>query len=232
MSALIESLDKTKKFIIDSPPLSSEYSCKWLLDNFAPNGRIDENLCFDIGGLVLINQVPVESVIWVENHVSVYKLQKNLDIVSFNFDGCVMAYFEMSYGQKYAAHIHMPTCKIAWNKYIEPFRNQISKLIMFRPDFNKRRHIMKINRNQYDDIQLIGIIDTYLNCYSVCIGLLSNKQYNKEWEVVFIEKHITPFYVQNYLKILEIQDNIDTVWENFWQSQTIREYDLKTCIVI
>lgn len=222
MSALINSLYKTGKFIIDHPPLSS--TSKWFQATFAPNCRIDKNLCFNLGGLVSINQIPVESVIWCEYMVSVYKLQKNIDIVSFNFDGCVMAYFEMSKGQKYAAHIHMPTCKMAWNKYIEPFRDQISKLVMFRPDFYKRR--TRINNNSYDDVQLIGIIDTYLNCYSVCLGLLPNHQYSKEWEVVFIEKHITPFYAKNYLKILEIQDNIDTAWENFWQSQTIREYDL------
>lgn len=219
MSKLINSFKETKKFIMDHPPLSLSYNCNWLFDTFRCNSRIDKDLYFGLGGLISVNQLPVESVIWAENHVSVYKLYKNLDIISFNFDGCIMAYFEMSNGQKYAAHIHMPTCKMIWNKYIKPFREQISKLIMFRPDFYGRRQSLQVHRTLYDDVQLMGIIDTKLCCYSVCIGLLENNPYNKTWEVIFIKRHNVPFHVEKYLKILEIQDNIDMVWDNFWETQ-------------
>lgn len=233
MSSLIDSLYQTKKITINQPQLPNDFSSTWFYRDFSSAGKREEkDLCFGLGGKISINNIYAESVIWNENKVSVYALVNHLDIVSFNFCGCVMAYFKMSYGKRYAAHIHMPTCKMAWNKYIEPFRDQISELVMFRPDFHEREQIMRVNRKLYGDVQLMGVIDTNLNCYSVCIGLPSKNPYNGEWKVIFIKRHTAPFHVENYLEILKIQDNIDMVWENFWNAQPVREYNQNSkCIL-
>lgn len=190
------------------------------------------NRCSPQRGLpVILNNCPLDAVIWREGVIAEYETQRKTDLVSFNFSGCLMAGYEYKGGRR-AAHIHAGggeshDCKKAWCEYVPSLdRSRMGRFVLFRPDGDRRERLiakLRSDRVQFDDVSVMGIITATFECYSV--GLVLQTCDNMQlWQVAFIEQHLAPTTFESYAEMLRIEPSL---WEQFyWNRMPVRELRL------
>lgn len=225
MSELIDSLKRTGRITFDIPKyIDNKYPfCNYLKKNYEYNKRLNKhNIIYNIpnslnkvfatnyGGGMFVNNITVDSVIWEERCVSIRKVKFDRDVLSFDFSGCAMAYFQIGVN-KYAAHIHLDGSRLDWSKYIQSIMNRkfgtmdsISRFVMFIPNSRKieiAEQNCKYNRVKYDETNLIGIITPNFECYSV--GIIRYID-SLDWDVLYVERYYFPSILNKYEKILDV----------------------------
>lgn len=232
MSDFINTLLKEKKLRIQGPLLQNEYCDRWFKDT---QSQPVHKKVINKGRSVRCNDRRLNAVIWDSGHITEYRLSLNTDTVSFNFTGCVMAFYQVSDQEKYVVHIHTGAddCKYDWVNYMIG-KPHLKKLVMFRPNCTRRELLIDDLRQRHDafwDVEVMGVITTDLACYSVGLVLRDMNDLNL-WDVEFIEQHTVSsnpdMYTQSILggNPSINQGSIKPIWDSFWQRQSIREVSL------
>lgn len=230
-SSFIRSLLLGGELRINEPTLHAAYFDRWFCDKVnSCNGPAKQ--VFPQRGLpVILNNCPLDAVIWREGAIAEYETQRKTDLVSFNFSGCLMAGYEYKGGRR-AAHIHAGggeyhDCKKAWCEYVPSLdRSRMGRFVLFRPDGDRRERLiakLRSDRVQFDDVSVMGVITATFECYSV--GLVLQTCDNMQlWQVAFIEQHLAPTTFESYAEILRIEPSL---WEQFyWNRMPVRELRL------
>lgn len=225
MGTVLNSIIAGKRFYIQYPKLDIQSHNFWFANNFKHNAHFGRQLVVNLGGRICVNNAFADSVLWVEKAVSVANVSGNLDILSFNFSGCIMACFKYN-GRQYAAHIHMPECKQAWVNYFTPLLPHVSDLRMFRPHYRLPQNTLDYLFRRFLDVQIVGLISTALVCYTVIIGCESEND-NNSWHVISLYQHQAPESIVGYNNVNTHNGaDIDIVWNEFFDNMTYRKIDI------
>lgn len=194
---------------------------------------------FEGGGPLTINDCRLESVIWQEGAISLYKSETNAraDVISFDFSGCVMAVFCYC-GVWYSAHIHMDTpqsphdCTLRWIEFIQQIRPHLDALGMFRPDVLEFERQVRANIDQIKSVteympeaiyinfpKLWGIVTATGDFIS--LGVYPIDSSCRRFKVLFVGKHnlkLTPDYYEPLFRPFRSLEEAKLVWGNFWDA--------------
>lgn len=176
---------------------------------------------------IVIEGSCLNAVIWMNGYISLYHTPKNQDFISFDFDGCVMASFDIG-NEHYAAHIQRGENDRTqdWINFLTKRRRDIKNLVMFRPNFQRLRKVRQ-RLTTPNNAWLWGLITPDRNCYSICVSGEENEQANfssqNEFSLEFIERHLTPFHLGAYDKIIQPVGEPVAAWNNFFELMPVRK---------
>lgn len=130
------------------------------------NSLFGDEKISELGGIYVLNNQSYAAVLWHPNHIACVQCM-NLDVLSFNFGGCLMATFTYNHN-KYACHIHTDENTdndrmIDWQNFCVKNRNLISNVKIFKPDSNL------IGQNGTTEVW--GLITKEGNCYSIGVSV-------------------------------------------------------------
>lgn len=169
----------------------------------------------------------LSAVIWMPGYISLYHTTKCQDFISFDFDGCVMASFDIG-NEHYAAHIQRgaPDCTEEWIDFLTKNRKSIKNLVMFRPDFEKMRSVRN-SLTEPNSAWLWGLITPNRTCYSICVSgeenSLGGYSTKNKFSLEFIEIHQTPFQIDAYNSIIQPTGDPKVAWDSFFKAMSVRE---------
>ena len=185
----------------------------------------ERNKVCNRGDCITIEGYNLNAVIWAPNCISLYHTQKHLDFISFDFNGCVMASFDMD-TEHYAAHIQKggSDCTRHWINFFEENKTVIKILVMFRPD---SRRIDEISVQPSDGVWLWGLITPNRECYSIYVSGKfrdgSSLVNNNLFSLKLIVRHQTPFHLGGYDSILRPDGDPVKAWDNFFETMPTRD---------
>ena len=181
------------------------------------------------GGEFVAQAMKTRTVNWMYDEITLWPMG-NLDIVSFEFSGCIMAAFRWD-GIWHAAHIQMGgefPRYMEWGRFISSIRNKLTALLMFRPDYTKKRDVCRrYEIENEDDIRVVGLVATELECFTLYLKKLDDTE--RKFALLAYKQHYPSRNINVYERGQQLQQSVlnassRSVWDVFFS--TVGESDI------
>lgn len=207
-----------------SQPMRNNNKLKGMFPNsWRHLGCKDSHIFFKGGEFTTQSMMKISTVNWMFNEITIWPMG-NLDALSFEFSGCVMAAFQWR-GSWYSAHIQMggefPRWR-EWGRFISDIRTQITNLIMFRPDSTEQDNIArKYGIRDKEDVRIVGLITTEKECFTLFLTPLDKTE--KRFKLLAYKQHWASCNIDAYNReILPHQSVLragsSAVWHSFFNA--------------
>lgn len=203
--------------LIKSPDLVNEIQRQYEENNWSGRYISDYNTFVVLGKTLNIRGYLLDTVKFKYGHVSLFETYR--DVISFEFGGCVMAYFQW-YNKTFAAHIHNAEAsawgcdqRYNWGDFVR--KESVRALNMFQPGSDALEHLARV---QPFGVCIWGVITADRSCYSIYTECQPKTD---KLQLLSIKKHESyGLCTNNYNTLLNLTNrgyaNVSGVWNSFW----------------